>query len=154
MILIGSQVEAFARPSTETTAAVTQWLSDNGIEFTPSSSAGDWISIAVPAAKANELLKADFSVFTHTASGQQSIRTLEYSIPASLQSHIKLVTPTTSYVGCRCLSTFSKCTSDSMLPVVRTRSWSRARRLFRRLLPLLVPQRAAAVSHLDSTLIR
>ncbi|KAJ7491014.1 subtilisin-like protein [Mycena latifolia] len=90
-------VEAFARPSDETTAAVTQWLSENGIDFTPVSAAGDWISISVPAAKANELIKADFSVFTHTASGQESIRTLEYSIPASLQDHIKLVTPTTSF---------------------------------------------------------
>ncbi|KAJ7041982.1 subtilisin-like protein [Mycena alexandri] len=94
-------VEAFARPSDETTAAVTQWLSDNGIESTPISAAGDWLSIAVPVAKANELLKADFSVFTHTASGQESIRTLEYSIPASLQQHIKLFTPTTSFTTSR-----------------------------------------------------
>ncbi|KAJ7700763.1 subtilisin-like protein [Mycena rosella] len=91
------EVEAFARPSAETTAAVTQWLSENGIEFTPASAAGDWISLTVPAAKANELLKADFSVFTHTDSGKESIRTLEYSIPASLQAHIKLVTPTISF---------------------------------------------------------
>jgi tripeptidyl-peptidase-1 len=75
---------------------VTQWLSENGLESTPVSAAGDWIAFSVPVAKANELLKADFSVFTHTASGQQSIRTLEYSIPALLQAHIKLVTPTTS----------------------------------------------------------
>ncbi|KAJ7765733.1 subtilisin-like protein [Mycena metata] len=95
------QVEAFARPSDETTAAVTQWLSDNGIESTPVSAVGDWLSIAVPVAKANELLKADFSVFTHTASGEQSIRTLEYSIPASLQEHINLFTPTTSFTTSR-----------------------------------------------------
>ncbi|KAJ7184560.1 subtilisin-like protein [Mycena filopes] len=94
-------VEAFARPSDETTAAVTQWLSDNGIESTPVSAAGDWLSIAVPVAKANELLKADFSVFTHTESGQESIRTLEYSIPSSLQQHIKLFTPTTSFTSGR-----------------------------------------------------
>lgn len=91
------EVEVFARPSDETTAAVTQWLSENGVEFSPASAAGDWISLSVPAAKANELFKADFSVFTHIASGQQSIRTMEYSLPASLQAHIKLVTPTTSF---------------------------------------------------------
>ncbi|KAJ7107249.1 subtilisin-like protein [Mycena crocata] len=95
------EVQEFARPSPETTAAVTQWLSENGVEFSPSSAAGDWISISVPAAKANDLLKADFSVFKHTASGQESIRTLEYSIPASLQAHIKLVTPTTSFTSPR-----------------------------------------------------
>ncbi|KAJ6630312.1 family S53 protease [Mycena sp. CBHHK59/15] len=95
------EVEAFARPSADTTAAVTQWLGDNGIESTATSSAGDWLSITVPASKANELLKADFSVFTHSESGQTSVRTMEYSIPASLQQHIKLVTPTTSFTGPR-----------------------------------------------------
>jgi tripeptidyl-peptidase-1 len=90
------QVAAFARPSDETTAAVSQWLSENDIEFKTVSDAGDWISLSVPVAKANELLNADFSVFTHIESGKESIRTLEYSIPASLQSHIKLFTPTTS----------------------------------------------------------
>ncbi|KAF7376342.1 Subtilisin-like protein [Mycena sanguinolenta] len=92
-------VESFARPSDETTAAVSQWLSDNGVDSTPVSTAGDWISIAVPVSKANKLLNADFSVFTHEASGQQSVRALEYSIPASLQAHIKVVTPTTSFAG-------------------------------------------------------
>ncbi|KAJ7891371.1 subtilisin-like protein [Mycena olivaceomarginata] len=90
------EVAAFARPSDETTAAVSQWLSENDIEFKTVSDAGDWISLSVPVAKANELLNADFSVFTHIESGKESIRTLEYSIPASLQSHIKLFTPTTS----------------------------------------------------------
>ncbi|KAJ7500360.1 subtilisin-like protein, partial [Mycena galericulata] len=109
------QVEAFARPSDETTAAVSQWLSDNGIESTPKSAAGDWISISVTAAQANELLKADFSVFTHIASGQQSIRTLEYSIPASLQNHVRILTPTTSFNGPRRTGpTFAK--SNSVVP--------------------------------------
>ncbi|KAJ7838171.1 family S53 protease [Mycena olivaceomarginata] len=40
---------------------------------------------------------ANFSVFTYTATGQQFIRTREYSIPVSLQSHIKVITPTTSF---------------------------------------------------------
>ncbi|KAJ7718292.1 subtilisin-like protein [Mycena maculata] len=95
------QVQAFASPSADTTAAVSQWLSSNGIESTSLSAAGDWISISVTASKANELLKADFSVFTHTKSGQESIRTLEYSIPASLQEHIQVITPTTSFTGPR-----------------------------------------------------
>ncbi|KAJ6567134.1 subtilisin-like protein [Mycena capillaripes] len=95
------EVESFAKPSDETTAAVTQWLSDNGIEFSSASAAGDWLSLAVPVAKANELLNADFSVFTHAATGTESIRTLTYSIPASLQPHIKLFTPTTSFTAPR-----------------------------------------------------
>jgi len=75
---------------------VTQWLSDNGAESTALTPAGDWISFAVPVSKANQMLKADFSVFTHLDSGKESIRTLEYSLPADLSSHINLVAPTTS----------------------------------------------------------
>ncbi|KAK7035950.1 subtilisin-like protein, partial [Favolaschia claudopus] len=95
------QVAAFARPSDETTAAVSQWLSDNDIDFTAASDAGDWLSINIPVSKANELLNADFSVFTHADSGKESVRTLAYSIPASLQPHIKLFTPTTSFTAPR-----------------------------------------------------
>ncbi|KAJ7700742.1 subtilisin-like protein [Mycena rosella] len=91
------EVEAFARPTAETTAAVTQWLSANAIESSTLTPAGDWISFSVPVSKANQMLKADFSVFTHVNSGKQSIRTLEYSLPAGLSRHIHLVAPTTSF---------------------------------------------------------
>ncbi|KAJ7684370.1 subtilisin-like protein [Mycena polygramma] len=118
-------VEAFAQPSDETTAAVTQWLSDNGIESSRASAAGDWLSVAIPVSKANDLLKADFSVFTHTATGQQSIRTLEYSIPASLQSHIKLFTPTTSFTASRRAGpTFVKSNAQGPTPAASAASCS------------------------------
>ncbi|CAK5263983.1 unnamed protein product [Mycena citricolor] len=91
------EVESFSSPTAETTAAVSAWLSSNGLESNQVSAAGDWISIDVPVSKANELLGADYQVFTHSASGQQTIRTLSYSIPASLKSHLKVVTPTTSF---------------------------------------------------------
>jgi len=93
------EVETFAKPTEATTTAVTEWLTDNGIQSTPISAAGDWISFSVPVNKANELLNADFSVFTHTSSGRTSVRTLEYSIPATLQDHVKLIHPTTSFSG-------------------------------------------------------
>ncbi|KAF7324468.1 Subtilisin-like protein [Mycena sanguinolenta] len=96
--LSSDEVASFARPTDETTSAVTEWLTSNGIQSTSASAAGDWISISLDVAKANELLDADFSVFTHTDSGKQMIRTMQYSIPASLQSHINVFTPTTSQV--------------------------------------------------------
>ncbi|KAJ7684326.1 subtilisin-like protein [Mycena polygramma] len=95
--LTKEEVEAFARPTAETTAAVTEWLSANGVESTTLTPAGDWISFAVPVSKANQMLRAEFSVFTHLDSGKESIRTLEYSLPAELSSQINLVAPTTSF---------------------------------------------------------
>lgn len=60
--------------------------------------AGDWLKIDVPVSKANELFNTEFSTFRHIQSGKESVRTLEYSLPANLVGHIKAVYPTTSYV--------------------------------------------------------
>ena len=60
--------------------------------------AGDWFAFSVPVSKANEMFNTQFSVYTHTGSGQQSVRVLEYSLPTDLQGHVRAVHPTTSYV--------------------------------------------------------
>lgn len=90
-----SQVEEYIKPSQESLDAVNAFLKTNGINATTLSPAGDMLGFSVPVSKANELFDADFSVFTHVESGQKQIRTLSYSIPASLQSHIDIVHPTT-----------------------------------------------------------
>jgi tripeptidyl-peptidase-1 len=91
-------VEEFVAPSSDTTAAVNEWLTSNGLKASPISPAGDWLGFSIDVKKANDLLDADFSVFTHQATGKQTIRTLSYSIPAALKGHIELVHPTILYV--------------------------------------------------------
>ena len=88
----------FVAPTQDTVDAVTAWLKENDIEATKASPAGDWLAFSVPVSKANELLNADFKEFVHSESGQTSIRTLTYSIPADLQDHLDFVHPTTVYV--------------------------------------------------------
>ena len=82
-------------PKQETVDAVNAWLKENNIEAAKASSAGDWLSFSVPVSKANELLDADFTVFEHTDSGKEMVRTLSYSIPTDLKDHLELVHPTT-----------------------------------------------------------
>lgn len=53
------------------------------------------MGFSVPVGKANEMFDADFSVFKHIPTGQESVRSLSYSIPASLQGHLDAVHPTT-----------------------------------------------------------
>ncbi|KAF7300102.1 Peptidase S53 domain-containing protein [Mycena kentingensis (nom. inval.)] len=91
------EVNAFVAPTAETVSAVSEWLAEHDIESKTVSPAGDELSITIPVSKANTLLATDFGVFEHIESGTKSIRTLEYSIPASLQSHIDLFFPTTSF---------------------------------------------------------
>ncbi|KAI0064312.1 family S53 protease [Artomyces pyxidatus] len=91
------EVLEYASPKAETVDAVHSWLSENGLTAATLSPAGDWVGFTTTVAKANELFDADFSTFTHTATGVSSIRTLEYSIPAVLKGHLDLVHPTTSF---------------------------------------------------------
>jgi tripeptidyl-peptidase I len=92
----GVQVEAFVAPSSATTAAVNEWLTSNGLTASSISPAGDMLAFSIPVSQANQLLAADFTVFTHQATGEQTIRTLSYSVPAALTSHIQFVHPTTA----------------------------------------------------------
>ncbi|KAI0769585.1 peptidase S8/S53 domain-containing protein [Trametes elegans] len=95
------EVEKFVMPRSETTAAVNAWLRDHNITAKVSSPAGDWLDISIPVKQANNLLDADFSVFTHEATGLRSIRTLSYSIPRYLAGHIQFVHPTISFISPR-----------------------------------------------------
>ncbi|KZT28047.1 family S53 protease [Neolentinus lepideus HHB14362 ss-1] len=91
------EVEEYVKPTQESVDAVNQWLSSEGITANTISPAGDWLQFSVPVSKANEMFDADFSVFTHTESGQQAIRTLSYSIPKELVGHLDLVHPTITF---------------------------------------------------------
>ncbi|KAH9924946.1 family S53 protease-like protein [Amylocystis lapponica] len=88
---------AFAAPSPDSLSAVTSWLQSNGITPTPMTPAGDWLAFQVPVNKANAMLDAEFSFFTHMSSGHQSLRTLSYSIPTEMQGIIDFIFPTTSF---------------------------------------------------------
>jgi tripeptidyl-peptidase-1 len=86
------------QPTADTLSAVTEWLTENDIVAKSVSPAGDLLQITLPVSKANTLLATEFAAFQHTATGKQSIRTLSYSVPAALQSHIKFVHPTVAFI--------------------------------------------------------
>ncbi|KAJ7035384.1 family S53 protease [Mycena alexandri] len=96
--LTPDEVANYIKPTTETLSAVFQWLSENNINATSVSSAGDVLQISLPISKADKLLAAQFTSFTHMQSGKTSINTLSYSVPASLQPHINYVHPTVAFV--------------------------------------------------------
>ena len=75
------------------------WLADNKIDATTISRGGDWLSISIPVSQANEMLNADFSVYTHDESGTQIVRALQYSIPEDLVDHLQVVHPVTTFLA-------------------------------------------------------
>ncbi|KAF7344769.1 Tripeptidyl-peptidase sed3 [Mycena venus] len=91
------EVAEFVKPTDDTLAAVSNWLSENNIAAKPITPAGDMLEIKIPVSQANELLSAEFSVFTHVKTGKTSIRTLQYSLPVSLIQHVEFFHPTTIF---------------------------------------------------------
>ncbi|PSR75361.1 hypothetical protein PHLCEN_2v9170 [Hermanssonia centrifuga] len=101
------EVETFVAPTAQTVESVNSWLNEAGLSATAITPAGDWLSVSLPVSKANELFDADFSVFTHSETGKQAIRTMSYSIPTRLEGQLDFIHPAISFP-----SPFSK------LPVV------------------------------------
>ncbi|KAI0030067.1 family S53 protease-like protein [Vararia minispora EC-137] len=91
------EVEAFVAPKPDTVDAITSFLSTNGITSTPTTPARDLISITVTVEQANGLFGTQFDTFRHTETGGETVRTLEYSVPAALKGHIEFVHPTTTF---------------------------------------------------------
>ncbi|KAJ7920267.1 family S53 protease [Mycena leptocephala] len=91
------EVVEFVKPTNETLAAVSSWLSENDIDAKPVTPSGDMLEIKIPVSEANDLLSAEFSVFTHVETGKTIIRTLQYSLPAPLTQHVEFFHPTTIF---------------------------------------------------------
>ncbi|KAJ7062763.1 Pro-kumamolisin, activation domain-containing protein [Mycena amicta] len=92
-----NQMQSFLRPSAESLALVINWLDSHNISYNATSSAGNMLQIALSVDKANAVFETTFSEFTDVSTGQKTIRTLKYSLPATLTPHITFVHPTTSF---------------------------------------------------------
>ncbi|KAJ6508106.1 family S53 protease [Mycena vulgaris] len=95
--LTSEEVASYTKPSADSFDAVVSWLKNKQLPFSAASHAGDWLQFSISVEKANEYFGADFSVFTHDETGSELVRTLEYSVPAELKSHIKILHPTLSF---------------------------------------------------------
>ncbi|KAJ7656335.1 family S53 protease [Mycena polygramma] len=97
--LTKDEANTYLTPSDEARAAVHDWLSSNNVTADPvaDGAAGDWLTATVPIAKANDLLGASYETFQHIASGKTYARTLAYSLPASVASHIDDIHPSTTF---------------------------------------------------------
>ncbi|KAI0062175.1 family S53 protease [Artomyces pyxidatus] len=95
--LTKEEVEAFVAPKPEAVQAVNAYLAEHGLTAQKYSPAGDWLSVDVSVTKANALLGTEFTTFLCSFTNTTSVRTLEYSIPASLQGYLDFVHPTVTF---------------------------------------------------------
>ena len=93
------EVDDLVRPDEEASALVTEFLQDHGIskEQCKYSSAGDWISVALPVTQVEKMLNTKYSVYRHE-DGTSMVRTTEWSLPLHLHEHISTIQPTTAFL--------------------------------------------------------
>ncbi|CEJ87305.1 hypothetical protein VHEMI04372 [[Torrubiella] hemipterigena] len=93
------EIKAFTAPKDDDAEKVHQWLRAIGVsQDAISQPSPDWIHIELPVHKAEELLKTEYSIFKHDATGRTMARALQYSVPKSLHSVIDTIQPTVSFV--------------------------------------------------------
>ncbi|KAJ3519333.1 hypothetical protein NM688_g9316 [Phlebia brevispora] len=97
--LSSNETAKFTAPSPQAVAAVSSWLQGAALNASTITPARDWLQFNTTVSIANELLGANFSVFTHRATGEQVVRTLNYSVPTDLVGHIDFVHPTISVIA-------------------------------------------------------
>ncbi|KAJ7618976.1 peptidase S8/S53 domain-containing protein [Mycena polygramma] len=106
------EVDALVAPHPDSVEAVESWLQHHGISPGDAhfrSAGGEWITLRVSVAQVERMLNTKYGVYYHAASGSSVVRTMEYSLPAELHSHIDVVTPTTYF------STFHSMRSTSFI---------------------------------------
>ncbi|KAI0331649.1 subtilisin-like protein [Cubamyces sp. BRFM 1775] len=92
-------VAALVAPHPDTVDLVESWLSAHGLD--PSacqrSHAGDWVTIRVSVAQAEQMLGTQYNVYRHGKSDDYVVRAMNYSLPSVLHEHVAVVAPTTYF---------------------------------------------------------
>ncbi|KAH9055293.1 subtilisin-like protein [Lactarius vividus] len=94
------QVAELVAPGKDTLELVHSWL---GYHSVPSESVsvthgGSSLTLAgVPISQANNLLGASYQLYRHVETNETIIRTIGYSLPATLHTHVQTVVPTTCF---------------------------------------------------------
>ncbi|KAE8372275.1 peptidase S8/S53 domain-containing protein [Aspergillus bertholletiae] len=82
-------------PRDDTVDSVREWLENGGV--TNVSQDADWINFCTTVETANKLLNAEFKWYVSDVRHIRRLRTLQYSVPDSVASHINTIQPTTRF---------------------------------------------------------
>lgn len=91
------ELKEMLKPRDESTSAILNWLQSSGIPDSDIEDNGEWINFWVSVRKAEELLETDFHIYGNYVDKTRMIRTLHYSVPQNVSSHITMIQPTTRF---------------------------------------------------------
>ncbi|CAI7617631.1 unnamed protein product [Penicillium glandicola] len=89
------EMKRMLQPSAESADSIRDWLEGAGI--TRIEQDADWMTFYTTVETANELLAANFKFYVNGVKHIERLRTLKYSIPEALVSHINMIQPTTRF---------------------------------------------------------
>lgn len=89
------EMKRMLQPSAESADSIRDWLEGAGI--TKIEQDADWVTFYTTVETANELLAANFQFYANSVKQIERLRTLEYSVPEALVSHINMIQPTTRF---------------------------------------------------------
>ncbi|KAG5654208.1 hypothetical protein H0H81_006241 [Sphagnurus paluster] len=95
-----AEAEALVAPHEDSVEAVEAWLEHHDIprgNVTYRKGGGEWVTIRVSVAQAERMLNTKYNVYHHPASSERVVRSMSYSLPRELHSHIDVITPTTYF---------------------------------------------------------
>ncbi|KAJ0124761.1 hypothetical protein J7T55_006102 [Diaporthe amygdali] len=91
-------IDAIIAPKDESGDLVMAWLESAGLsDHATYSARGDSIVVDASVAQVEKLLDAEYSSFRNTETNEIVLRTLEFSLPSALKSHVDMVQPTTFF---------------------------------------------------------
>lgn len=83
-------------PKDQTVQETVAWLASEGLKATVSPRS-DSIILEASISRVEALLNTTYEAFVRAETGDVVVRTLQYSLPASLQGHVDSVQPTTFF---------------------------------------------------------
>ncbi|KAI5920444.1 tripeptidyl-peptidase 1 [Camillea tinctor] len=89
-----NELRSFTAPTAQSVNSVVDWLAESNIKALVDN---DWITFSTTVGTANELLDTTFAWYQYENGGSPKLRTLSYSVPDDVASHIDLVQPTTRF---------------------------------------------------------
>lgn len=95
--LSGPELKLMLKPRDDSTDSVLSWLQSSNILGGDIENNGEWINFYATVAQAETLMSTKFYVYKHDDDQKEIIRTLQYSLPDSVSSHILTIQPTTRF---------------------------------------------------------
>lgn len=92
-----TELKTFLKPRAEVSQTIFEWLDAEGVSVDAIEDDGDWVNFIVPVSQAEKMMHTKFYYYYNYQTKKNSIRTLEYSLPADVAEVVQMIQPTTRF---------------------------------------------------------